>query len=135
MENCEEQDVPLVVFSAHREPILALAERPGWAVILGDTPIIKRQQIVEDFQAGKLKGLGMTIQIAQGINLTHAWTCLLVDKDWTPANNDQAVRRLLRIGQHASKINVVSFVSNHPLDIHVNELLDKKTQIIRETVG
>lgn len=135
VEDCEEQDVPLVVFSAHRGPIDALKDRVGWAVITGDTPAALRQEIAEKFQRGELLGVGQTIQTAIGSNLSYAYTALFVDLDWTPALNSQAERRLLRIGQKSSKINIVRMVSNHPLDLHCHALLSDKIALIKETVG
>src|SRR5262245_21495662 len=91
VQEYEEQDVPLVVFSAHRAPVEALRGREGWAVITGETPPAERQAAVEAFQAGRLKGMGLTIQAGgTGLTLTHAWAALLVDLDWAPANNAQA---------------------------------------------
>lgn len=135
VEDCEEQDVPLVVFSAHREPIDALKDRLGWAIITGDTAPTQRQAIADKFQRGELLGLGQTIQTAIGSNLSYAYTALFVDMDWTPALNSQAEHRLLRIGQKSSKINVVRMVSNHPLDLHCHQLLTDKIDLIKETVG
>jgi len=131
-EDCEEQDVPLVVFSAHKAPVEALAKRDGWALITGDTSPKKRQQIVKQFQAGELKGLAATIQAAGvGLTLTHAWKALFIDLDWTPANNWQAEDRICRIGQTSSKIEIARMVSDHVLDKHVQKLLAWKSAIIQ----
>jgi hypothetical protein len=133
IENAEEQEVPLVVFSAHLAPMDALLGRPGWAVITGVTSPEKRQEIVRAFQAGKLKGVGVTIKAGGvGINLTHAWKALFVDLDWSPANNWQAEDRVCRIGQMSDKVEIVRMVSDHPLDIHIqNMLVDKIDTIIK----
>lgn len=130
-EDCEEQSVPLVVFSAHRKPIDVLAEREGWATITGDTKPEERQNIVNRFQAGELKGVGLTIQAGGvGLTLTRAWKALFVDLDWTPANNAQAEDRICRIGQASDKVEIVRMVSNHPLDQHVLQLIDRKIAMI-----
>ncbi len=135
VENFEEQNTPLVVYSAHKGPIAALAERDGWETITGETPAKKRQEIIDAFQAGRLKGLGLTIQAGGvGTNLTYAWTALLVDLDWTPGLNEQAVYRLLRIGQK-NNVRILHMVSNHPLDIHLHDLLFDKNATIRKTVN
>lgn len=95
VENCEDQDEPLVVFSYHVAPLNALCIREGWAVITGDTPMSQRQDIVNAFQAGKLKGIGLTIQAGGvGYNMTFACKELFVDLDWVPANNWQAEDRV-----------------------------------------
>jgi len=133
VENAEEQDVPLVVFSAHLAPLDALLGRPGWAVITGVTSPLKRQEIVRAFQAGQLKGVGVSIKAGGvGINLTHAWKALFVDLDWTPAANWQAEDRIARIGQLSNKVEIIRMVSDHPLDLHIqNMLVDKIDTIIK----
>jgi len=124
----EENEEPLLVFSAHRAPIDALDEREGWATITGDTPIEHRQEIVEQFQGGQLKGVGLTIAAGgTGLTLTRASHLLFVDLDWTPALNAQAEDRACRIGQTAKKVLVKRMVSPHPLDLHIHNLLAQKT--------
>lgn len=135
VENAEEQNVPLVVFSAHLPPLDALLVRDGWAVISGDTKPERRQEITRDFQTGKLKGVGVSIKAGGvGLTLTRAWKALFVDLDWTPAANTQAEDRICRIGQTSNKVEVVRMVSNHPLDIHVNNLLSKKMSLIQAAI-
>jgi SWI/SNF-related matrix-associated actin-dependent regulator 1 of chromatin subfamily A len=136
VENCEEQEEPLVVFSAHLAPLDTLMVRKGWAVISGDTPVERRQQIVRAFQAGKLKGIGLTVTAGGvGLTLTHACTELFVDLDWVPANNSQAEDRCCRIGQMADKVTVYRMRSNHPLDIHIHRLLGDKIRMIDEAMN
>lgn len=69
VEQFEESEEPLVVFSAHVAPIEELAKREGWAVITGDTSSEDRTRIEDAFQAGKLKGVGATIK-AGGVAIT-----------------------------------------------------------------
>lgn len=134
VENCEEQEIPLVVACAHRKPIDMLASRDGWMVITGDTKPEDRQLIVKKFQNGELKGVGLTIQAGGvGLTLTHAWRMLFVDLDWTPANNSQCEDRLCRIGQ-VNKVEIVRMVSDHPLDKHILRLIAKKIAIIERAV-
>jgi SWI/SNF-related matrix-associated actin-dependent regulator of chromatin subfamily A-like protein 1 len=135
IENAEEQDVPLVVFSAHLAPLDAILGRPNWAVITGVTSSEKRQEIVRAFQAGHLKGVGVSIKAGGvGINLTHAWKALFVDLDWTPSSNWQAEDRIARIGQKSNKVEIVRMVSDHPLDLHLQNLLSKKIDVIIRSI-
>jgi SWI/SNF-related matrix-associated actin-dependent regulator 1 of chromatin subfamily A len=134
VEQYEEADEPVVVFSAHRAPIDQLAKRRGWEVITGDTPNKKRDDIVDAFQRGDLKGVGCTIKAAGvGITLTRAAYMLFVDREFTPALNWQAEDRISRIGQerpHFIKI----LAADHPLDVRLSELLSKKKDLIEASV-
>lgn len=135
VESYEDNDQPLVVFSAHRAPIDTLKDRDGWAVITGDTNAKRRTEIVEAFQAGTLKGIGLTITAGGvGITLTRAATVLFVDRDWTPANNAQAEDRLRRIGQLASSLHCVVLSSAHSVDKRVEQLLEEKITRFRDAM-
>ena len=135
VEDREDAGEPVLVFSAHRAPIDALGEREGWATITGSTSPDERQRIVEAFQAGELKGIGLTIQAGGvGLTLTRASSVLFVDCAWTPADNAQAEDRVCRIGQKANAINVVRMVADHDLDWHVQRLLLEKQALIDAAV-
>lgn len=134
VEDYEENEQPLVVFSAHRDPVDALAEREGWDTITGDTPPEKRSEIVDAFQGGRLKGLALTIQAGGvGLTLTRAHECVFVDLAWTPALNAQAEDRLCRIGQDRGVV-VSIITADHEMDRRVNELLMEKRDLIEQTV-
>lgn len=135
VEQYEESDEPLIVFSAHRAPIDALSSREGWAVITGDTNPQDRTAIVARFQAGELRGVGLTIAAGGvGITLTRASTVLFVDRDWTPANNCQAEDRIRRIGQKAASLSCVVLTANHPVDKRVQQLLEEKNKRFRDAM-
>lgn len=135
IENTEEQEVPLVVFSTHLAPLDELLCREGWAVITGAASPEKRQEIVRAFQAGQLKGVGVSIKAGGvGITLTHAWKALFIDLDWTPASNWQAEDRLARIGQKSNKVEITRMVSKHPLDLHIHNMLVDKIDTINASI-
>ena len=130
----EDSGEPVVVFSYHRDPIDILKARPGWAVITGDTKDEERAQIVTDFQGGRLKGLGATIQAGgTGLTLTRAHQMIFVDLAWTPALNKQAEDRCCRIGQTRGVI-VNRLVADHAIDQRVADLLLTKQKLIESSV-
>lgn len=70
------------------------------AAFHGDTSPEERDELVRRFQDGDLDVLVATLATAGvGLTLTAADTCIFVERDWTPAINDQAEDRLHRIGQ------------------------------------
>lgn len=130
VESYEETNTPLVVFSAHRAPVDTLSDREGWTSITGNTSPEARQQAVQDFQSGMLKGIALTIQAGGvGLTLTHSSNVLFVDLDWTPAMNIQAEDRICRIGQTSNRILIQRMVSKHPLDIHIQNLIKRKVEL------
>ena len=134
VRDCEEQDEKLIVFSAHRAPILALQEH-GWKIITGTTPIEERNAIVDAFQRGELPGIGCTITAGGvGLTLTQAATVLFVDLDWTPANNAQAEDRVHRLGQAAEVVRIVTMLVDHPLEARVHEILSAKKKLIHNSI-
>lgn len=135
VEEHEEEGEPLLVFSAHLEPVRLLEKRPGWAAIHGGTSEAQRDKIVTEFQQGKYKGLALTIGAGgTSLNLTYAHYALFVDQDWTTAGNDQAEYRILRFTQTKDCI-IKILVANHPMDQRVQALLAFKQREIAKALG
>ena len=135
VESFEEANEPVVVFSAHRAPIEAMAKRDGWAVIMGDTHQSDREDAVQAFQAGMLKGIACTIKAGGvGITLTKASKMIFCDQEWNPALNLQAEDRICRIGQTASNLQYIRLVSDCAMDLHVLKLIDKKKALIEASI-
>lgn len=131
----EEAGEPLVVFSAHRAPVEALADRPGWAVITGSTSPEERSRIEDEFQAGRLHGVAGTVQAAGvAITLTAASTAVFVDRLFTPALNHQAEDRIHRIGQDRGVL-IIDLVAEHALDERLYDILTDKQSIIDASVN
>jgi SWI/SNF-related matrix-associated actin-dependent regulator 1 of chromatin subfamily A len=134
IEEYEQAGEPLVVFSAHKGPVEAAAKRPGWKAIYGETPHEERTQILEDFQAGKLKGVAGTIKaMGVGHTLTHSSHEMFVDLEWTPALNTQAEDRIHRISQDRGCLYTI-LVGDHDLDRRMAEVLCEKKEIIESVI-
>lgn len=132
----EETELPLLVFSAHVAPILALKPRQRWGVILGETPTKERDRLVKAFQAGELGGLGLTIKAGGvGLTLTAAANCVFVDQEYNPSDNEQAEDRMNRIGQKAKGLHVIRLVADHPLDKRIHQILREKQRVISGVLG
>lgn len=136
VEEHEDSEIPLIVFSDHKLPVETIGKRKGWAFITGDTSPKRRQEIVNDFQDGKLRGVACTIKAGgTGLTLTKAWKAIFVDLNWVPAENEQAQDRLVRISQKSNKVEIVQLVSNHPLDLHIQKLINWKSNIARKALN
>lgn len=130
----EEQGIPLIVFSCHRAPIDLIRKLPGWMVITGDEDEVKKAKAVEMFQAGKLKGLGLTVRAGgTAITLTYGWRQVWVDRDYNPGKNAQAEDRQVRIGQ-TKGVCILMIEADHPLERRLNEILLRKQRLIEKSV-
>jgi hypothetical protein len=134
LDDYEEANEPVVVFSMHREPVDLLGKREGWATITGDVDPAKRTLVVDRFQKGELKGLACTIQAAgEGLTLTRASHAIFVDLSYKPTANEQAEDRLCRIGQTRGVV-ITLLEADHPIDKRVNDVLTRKRRIIAASV-
>jgi SNF2 family DNA or RNA helicase len=135
IQNLEEEEEPVVVFASHRAPIDLIGAREGWAAITGDTSDSSRKLIASAFQAGELKGIALTIQAGgTALTLTRASQMIFIDRAWTPALNEQAEDRCLRIGQSRGVL-VTILEAAHAIDYRVNELLGVKSTLAKATLG
>lgn len=120
------KDDPLVIFSAHKEAAIGLAETLGWPCITGDTSATERTAIADKFQDGEYEGLVATIVAAGvGLTLTRARTCLFLSQTFTPALNSQAEDRIYRISQERA-VRVVYVRADNPLEFAVDRVIKRK---------
>ncbi len=102
IEDREQEDEPVVLFSYHTSILKKIAERPGWECFHGGLTAGERHKMVKRFQAGDpacVRGLCVSIGAGgEGITLTRASVCGFIDLAWNPAKNRQAEARLIRIG-------------------------------------
>jgi SNF2 family DNA or RNA helicase len=118
----EENEQPVLVFSAHREPVEAFADREGWAVIHGGISPAKRQEIVRN--QASYKGIAVTIKSGgTGLTLTHFSHVIFVDLDWDHTWNQQANDRIHRPGQKADFCLYTILTSRTEIDRMVTEKL------------
>src|SRR5690606_14909904 len=94
----EDLDQIGLIFSAHLDPVIAAGSRPGWGAIHGAVPESERARLIDNFEAGKLRGLAIVIKTAAtGISLPSADYEIFVDRSWDPDENEQAEDRANRM--------------------------------------
>lgn len=129
----------IVVMAHHREvlDIIQRIFREEDMVVLrldGRTPANQRQDMMDQFNQGKAPVfLGQQTASGVGINLQTASEIVLVEPDWTPDGNWQAIKRIHRIGQD-QPCRARIFTVNETLDEHIIETIYKKTRM-QEEVG
>jgi SNF2 family DNA or RNA helicase len=128
---------PVIAFAYHKsvvEEIRSRLEAQGVTVgvITGKVSHKKRQQVVDDFQAGKYDViLGNLIAMGVGFTLTRASIVVFAELDWVPAMIEQAEDRAWRIGQK-NAVLVQHLVVNGTIEsILVQAILEKMGVIKR----
>lgn len=126
------EEGPLILFAHHKEVVEKIMRAfPGRAgKITGDVKMSDREQVVEDFQAGRIDLFVGNIKAAGvGLTLTAASRVLFLELDWVPGNLSQAEDRAHRIGQTDSVL-VQHIVLEGSLDEIMAEKLVSKQDVI-----
>lgn len=140
----EELDAGLdkrVVMGLHRKALMDVRDiltRRGYHAVLvnGDTPENERQAAVKAFQTdprckvfiGNIKAAGV------GLTLTAANTLDMMESDWTPAGNAQAIMRIHRLGQ-TRNVTGRFITLARSIDETVNRVVREKTAVIADIEG
>ena len=127
---------PIVVFTHHRDVLLRLAYKlkpiGNVQTISGDTSSKKRQELVDDFQAGHINVLICnTIAAKEGITLTAADTVLFIEREWVPTDEEQAEDRVYRIGQESQHVHAVYLSCAGTIDEHFDRVVEEKRAVVK----
>lgn len=131
-----EQGEKVVIFTDHLKSLDSLvtdfASKGVCArFIRGSLSSEKRQEAVEDFQKGSAKVLVCTYgSAATGFTLTAAKNMVLNDMSWVPADVEQAMKRIHRIGQKG--ICVIHWIVGGEVDGMIQGTMFKKLKILKE---
>lgn len=75
-----------------------------------------------------------TLASGEGLNLQFCSDCVMMERQWNPANEEQAEGRFPRPGQAADKINANYFVATGTVDEFFADLVEKKREIVGKTL-
>jgi SNF2 family DNA or RNA helicase len=125
---------PVVVFTDHRDSAAILHKLlPGSTAVTGEMDPAMRGLTVVKFQAGKIPFLVATIgALSVGVTLTASQHVVFNDLNWTPTDNEQAVKRISRIGQ--KKISFAHYIQSTPTDAYIQRTLLQKMESIDKVV-
>jgi len=129
LDQCEQ----VVVYTDHVESCLALAKGLGVSGITGQTDMKIRQRLADEFQAGKNRVIVATIgSFSTGIDLIAAHNMVFNDFNWVPGNMEQAMYRILRIGQKFRCIfhRIIGSIQDHT----IIGKLEEKMKTIKEVI-
>lgn len=130
----------VLVFTQYKEMATLLQQRlheQGIASLFlhGGTPVARREEMVEQFQAGKVPVFLLSLRAGgTGLTLTRATQVIHFDRWWNPAVEDQATDRAYRIGQDRP-VQVHRMIAEGTLEDRIAALLATKRELADAVVG
>lgn len=131
----EQGTSPLLIYTDHVDSArLIHGHIPGASIVTGGTPMDLRQDYVKRFQEGSIPALIATIgSLSVGVTLTAAQHVIFNDLSWVPSDNEQALKRIHRIGQKG--ICFGHFMEATETDAHIRKVLEAKVATIRKVLN
>lgn len=121
---------PTLVLAHYRDSVEAcarVAETTGARAGFVHGGVSKSGEVVKAFKDGKLDVLvGSLETVSEGLTLTQADMAIFVEKSYKPSRNEQAMRRVHRIGQ-TRPVTVLDYVTPKSVDSNKRLLLKEKT--------
>ncbi|GEB51712.1 DEAD/DEAH box helicase [Streptomyces cacaoi] len=101
----------------------------------GGTPVARREEMVEEFQAGSVPVFLLSLKAAgTGLNLTRAAHVVHYDRWWNPAVEEQATDRAYRIGQ-IHPVQVHRLLTEGTVEDRIAGLLAAKRELADAVLG
>lgn len=135
----EECDRKLVVFVHHRACAAMIEEgirksfselngsAPDLFILSADNNPMQRSQIQDAFNKSKRAFMvASTLASGEGLNLQSCSDCVMHERQWNPANEEQAEGRFIRIGQLSDKVNAVYVEAEDTSDTHLDKIVSRK---------
>ncbi|MCJ1680223.1 DEAD/DEAH box helicase [Streptomyces sp. APSN-46.1] len=101
----------------------------------GGTPVARREELVDRFQAGEVPVFLLSLKAAgTGLNLTRAGHVIHFDRWWNPAVEEQATDRAYRIGQ-TQPVQVHRIIAEGTVEDRIAEMLEAKRALADAVLG
>lgn len=121
---------PTLVLAHYRDTVEAcarVAESVGARAGFVHGGVTQGGKVIRDFKEGKTDVLvGSLETVSEGLTLTRADMAIFVEKSYKPSRNEQAARRVHRIGQ-TRPVTVLDYVTPNSVDANKRVLLAEKT--------
>lgn len=139
-------DRKICIFAHHRD-VIGMLDRglsrisiengnEAALVITGETPGDSRQEIIDEFKNNPRRRIMIlsTLAAGEGLNLQFCQDAIILERQWNPANEEQAEGRFSRIGSMADFINALYFVAIDTIDEFFAKLVEEKRSFMASTL-
>jgi len=136
----------LVVFVHHKECAKQIIEQmtkwcaderlPQPLQLSAQNSSIERFEIQEKFNSPNYRLLiASTLASGEGLNLQSCSDCIMHERQWNPANEEQAEGRFIRIGQQATSINATYVHADDTCDTILDGIVERKRVEFHNTMN
>jgi SNF2 family DNA or RNA helicase len=137
----------LVIFAHHQDVMKAISVLLSkWCQDGGyPVPLIyhsglnqsERFEMIASFADGTVPIIiGSTLAMGEGVDRLQEVCndCILAERQWNPANEEQAESRLVRIGQKKGFVNATYPIATGTIDEYFCEIVEQKRRAMKETL-
>jgi len=132
----ESEQKKIVVFVHHKDVGHILFKTLSDELRESGVPVLKltaehsaqeRFVIQEEFnKLDKVVMVGSTLASGEGLNLQTCAACVMHERQWNPANEEQAEGRFIRIGQTAVNVTATYMTAAGTVDEHLSGIVERK---------
>lgn len=133
-------DRPIVIFTHHNDVRTLLElQLNDWLsagnydkvlMLTSDLSGERRADIVEAFKNKKSRILiASTLSSGEGLNLQFCSDAIMLERQWNPANEEQAEARFHRFGQE-NPVTITYMIASETIDEYFTALVEKKREIV-----
>jgi len=136
----------LVVFAHHHDAINLLELKLNqWLKDGGYAPALNlhaglnadaRSAMVKKFKEDDTARvmIASTLAAGEGLNLQFCDIAIMLERQWNPANEEQAEGRFIRIGQTSNHVVMVYMIASETIDEYFTEIVEQKRAIVKGTL-
>lgn len=143
-EFIESNERKIVVFAHHHAAVSMLQESLNkWLLENHHEPCLnlhsglngdKRQELIENFRDNNHRVMiASTLAAGEGLNLQFCADAVMLERQWNPANEEQAEGRFHRFGQQYP-VSITYMIASETIDEYFTELVESKRAIVMSTL-
>ena len=145
IEFLESTDRKIVIFTHHQDVMGNIeSQLNGWAsenqkgkvcVLHSGLDGNARTQLVKDFREDPTRRvmIASTLAAGEGLNLQFCSDAIILERQWNPANEEQAEARFHRFGQ-LNNVSITYMLASGTIDEYFTELVEVKRSIVAATM-
>lgn len=143
-EFVESSDRKIVIFAHHHGTVSLLEQNlNNWLAQNGHQPCLNlhaglsgddRQRMIERFKDENYRVMiASTLAAGEGLNIQFCSDAVMLERQWNPANEEQAEGRFHRFGQQ-NAVSITYMIASETIDEYFTELVESKRAIVASTL-